>query len=232
MERTLDHRLLSIERSLRIHKLLNLSLLLLLGIGASAVVFATGRTATPDVVRTKGLIVEDSHGNPRVIISASLSTVPGRTRTDEIDGIVYLDSDGTERLTFGKLPDPMTANGIESRRVGGAGVLIHDKEGIERGGYSVLDDETALLTLDWPKTGEAVALSSRPEFSGVGLFYRSDVGLYRDSIGMFTTAKDDRAFLKVTDTSGRERAVLISEGTSQPRLLQFDGDGKKVDGKL
>ena len=230
MEKLLDHRLQSIERSLQFHKRVNFMLLLLLG--ASAIAVATAHTPSYDVIRAKGLVVEDSQGNPRIIIGASLKNVHGRARTDDIEGIVYLDQDGTERITFGKLPDPMTPSGIQPRRVGGAGILIHDKEGIERGGYSVLDDASALLTLDWPKTGEGVALSSRPAFSGIGLFYRSDVGLYRDSIGMFTTAKDDRAFLKITDTAGKERAMLISEGTSQPRFRQFDSDGKEIDEKL
>lgn len=102
-------------------------------------------------------------------------------------------------------------------------------EGVEHGGHSVLDDDTAALTVDWPKTGEGATISSNPDFSGVGLFYRSDIGVYRDSIGMFTTANDDRVFLKITDTTGKQRALFMSQGTEQPKFQQFDKDGNQIE---
>lgn len=231
MTEQISRRLDAVERSLKLHKALNLALLLAIGASVGAMAIANIRHGASDVIHAKGLVIEDAKGRPRIALGAPVHALRGRTRTDALEGIVYLDESGKDRLTFGSEPDPMTANGIVPRRVKGVGVLIHDKDGVERGGYSVLDDDSAVLTLDWPKTGEGVALTSNRAFSGVGLFYRSEPGVYRDAIGLFATTGQERAYLKLTDTAGSERTTLTVEGTSQPKLRQYGPDGEEIQGR-
>lgn len=176
---------------------------------------------SPNVVRARGLIIEGADGKPRIMIGAPIPDLTGRQRRDSFTGILYLDENGHDRLTFGKKPDPQTAHGIVERRVGGVGILLHDKNGIERGAYGVLDDDVALLTLDWPQSGEALALSASPAMAGIGLFYRSEPGVYRDAIGMFTFVQDDRVLAKVTDAQGTERMILRGQGGEKPEFSGF-----------
>lgn len=200
----------------------------------AAVIFSAAVVSSPmkdeKVLRVRGLIIEDAMGRPRIALGAPLDQIAGRDRTDELVGIVYLDENGADRITFGKSPDPMTADGIKPRRVGSAGILIHDKDGVERGGYSVLDDDTAILTLDWPKTGEAAVMSSGDSFSGIALFHKSELGVYREAITFGVESEGDKSFAKITDSAGVERLSIKTSGTDEPALQRKNKSGQDVSG--
>ncbi len=181
-----------------------------------------------NILEVNGLIVKDEQGKPRIVIGAPAKNVKGRNRPDELYGIAYIDENGNDRLTFGKEPDPMTPNGILPRRVQGAGILIHDKEGIERGGYGVLDDSTALLTLDWPKTGEAIALSSNNNFSAIGLFHRSSIGQYREAVTIGTIPNKSLTFLRFSDTLYKQRLLIEGSGLNNIELKKFNKEGRSI----
>lgn len=181
-----------------------------------------------DVLNVKGIIVRDNQGKPRIVIGAPSKAIKGRKRQDELVGIVYLDENGNDRLTFGKEPDPMTPGGIVPRRIGASGILIHDKDGIERGGYSVLDDDMALLTLDWPKSGEGVSISSSKEFSALGIFHKTKIGEYKEAITIGTMPKHSYSFIRFSDTLYNERFLIDSKGINNIEIKKFDKDGKKL----
>lgn len=216
-------RIKNIERQLRIYRAGCIILLLVVG----AVVCMSTRS-NDDILRVKGLIIEDAQGRARIIMGAPAPKVPGRTRTDDFTGIAYMDENGADRLTFGKEPDPMTAGGIKPRYVGGVGILIHDKAGVERGGYGVLDDDRALLTLDWPKTGEALALSADDHFAAIGLFHWSKPGVYREALTMGVIRKSQQSFLKITDTGGTEQLRVQTDSTQPPLIKQYNSAGKEI----
>ncbi|NIF05086.1 hypothetical protein F3J23_06485 [Chryseobacterium sp. Tr-659] len=180
------------------------------------------------VLEAKGLIIKDEQGHPRIVIGAPLKKIKDRTRPDELYGIVYLDENGRDRITIGKDPDPMTPKGIFPRRTGGAGILLHDKDGIERSGYSILDDDMAVLTLDWPKTGEAIALSSGNNFSGIGVFHKSDIGKYREAVTIGVLAEKKQSFLKICDSMTNIRAMITQENMKNPELKHYDKNGKET----
>jgi len=182
-----------------------------------------------EIIKAKGIIIVDNNGNPRIIMGAPIKNVNGRQRTDELMGISYLDETGIDRLTFGKEPNPMTTDGLKPRRVQGVGILIQDKQGIERGGYGVLDDETALLSLDWPKTGEAIAISSGKDFSGIGLFHKSKLGEYREALTIGNIASKKQTFMKIVDTAYNDRFRIEAVGGENVKLKKFDGKGNKIE---
>jgi hypothetical protein len=224
MENDVEKRLSRLENQLKLYKFGILALAIVAAATVSA--YVSSSSADKTVLRAQGLIIEDDAGRPRVAIGAPLQEMSGRNRTDELIGIVYIDENGTDRLTFGKAPDPMTVEGIKPRRVAGAGILIHDKDGVERGGYSALDDDTALLTIDWPKTGEAAVMSSGNGFSGIALFHKSGLGVYREAITFGVESDGDKSFGKITDAAGTERFSLRTEGTQEPVLKRQSDAGR------
>lgn len=228
METSIDLRFRKIEQQLRFYKL---GFFTACTLGATLLYGFSFANKKIDVIHAKGLVIEDQAGKPRIVISGDLSKIPGRKREDALSGIAYLDELGVDRLTFGKEPDPMTAEGIKPRRVAGAGLLIHDKDGVERGGYGVLDDETALMTLDWPKTGEAAVVSSSSDFSGMALFHRSSIGQYREAITLGAFRKNDASFIRITDASSRERLVIQTSGDGQPEIKHYDQQGRSLQAK-
>jgi len=181
-----------------------------------------------DIIKTKGIVIVDNNGKPRIILGAPVSKVSGRIRTDDLYGISYLDASGIDRLTFGQEPAPMTPEGLKERRVPGVGILIHDKQGIERGGYGVLDDEMAVLTLDWPKTGEAIALSSGKDFSGIGIFHKSKLGEYREALTIGNIASKKQTFLKVVDTNYVDRFRMEADAAKNVVLKKYNESGKEI----
>ncbi len=221
-------RLERLERKLKAQRFL-----LILGIATSALAFsgwahASAQGPADRILIARGLIIEDEAGRPRIVIGAPVNKVPGRKRADDLFGLAYLDPSGHDRITFGQLPDPATPDGVLPRRSSGEGILINDSDGIERGGYSVLNDDTALLTLDWPKSGEAIALSAGQKSAGLGMFYRGDLGQYRDAMGAFIVPEADRAFAKMSDADGRERLILDLRGSGEPTLRSFDQKGAEI----
>lgn len=116
--------------------------------------------ATEDVLRARGLIIEDEAGRERILLGAPIPEAANRVRTDEArvsdvwaprfpdaymdyyqdyshdtNGMLILSEDGFDRLVVGDpTPDPNIG-----KRIGPAtGMVINDAEGFERTGYGVL----------------------------------------------------------------------------------------------
>ncbi|QIG54077.1 hypothetical protein G6N82_07840 [Altererythrobacter sp. BO-6] len=128
-------------------------------------VLLAGGFAAPqdDVIRTKGIVIEDSEGRARILIGAPAPTVAERLRTDparhkdafawlypdgdvtpasrlnnDTFGILILDEKGHDRVALGApVPDP-----LNGRRIGPAyGLSVHDDDGIERAGFGQIKDK-------------------------------------------------------------------------------------------
>jgi len=115
------------------------------------------------VLRARGLIIEDNEGRERILIGSPIPTAKNRVRTDlervkgtwakrfpssekyietyktyqnEMSGILLLDSNGFDRLALGDpVPDPNTGRRIAPS----SGLVINDEEGFERTGYGLLN---------------------------------------------------------------------------------------------
>lgn len=115
----------------------------------------------PDIIRVKGIIVDDMNGKERIIIGTPNAFAVNRVRTDtnrvkklwskyfpsqymswynkynhDNFGILILDSAGVDRIAIGSpTPDPNIG-----KRIGPlTGIIINDNNGFERTGYGVLD---------------------------------------------------------------------------------------------
>ena len=118
---------------------------------------------SPELIRTKGIIIEDAQGRERILIGAPIPLSSYRVRDDydkvekaygdwfppeanfmsnfkshvdnKTNGILILDENGFDQLAFGDpVPDPFMG-----RRIGpSTGMVINDSVGVERSGYGLL----------------------------------------------------------------------------------------------
>lgn len=175
-----------------------------------------GNQVPPDVIRTKGIVIEDTEGKPRILIGAPVPVVPERMRTDtarvrkfwgsrfaqkedwfmdlyqtyqhSANGIILLDENGHDRVAIGSpVPDPWFG-----KRIGAStGITLLDEEGLERSGYGLLKVDgvyRANLGFDYPgKEGMTFTLDDNGE---TGIFIRdAEKSIFigkADSTNMFT----------------------------------------------
>lgn len=132
--------------------------------GGFIFIMTTGLAAPQDtMIRTQGIIIEDSEGRARIMIGAPAPDVEERLRTNparqqdafgwiypekhlqpahrlnnDTFGMIVLDENGHDRVALGApVPDPL--NGI---RIGPAyGLSIHDEDGVERAGVGHIKDK-------------------------------------------------------------------------------------------
>jgi hypothetical protein len=175
------HRISHLEAQVaRLQLMMATMAVLLLAIGLAAFT-----QSHPNVIRARGIIIEDAAGRERILIGAPIPAAKNRVRTDSIrareawagrfpnadqymgyyanyrhtmHGVLVVDENGFDRVALGdSTPDPNIG-----RRLGpGTGVQINDDRGFERSGYSVFKvngSDRVVLGLDSPR-GEGVVLS-------------------------------------------------------------------------
>ena len=160
-------------------------------VASLAVLFAVGLVSAfagrqSDVIRVRGIIVEDAAGRERILIGAPIPEAGHRVRTDSarvaqtwaqrfpdpdrymgwyadyrhsVHGMLVLDENGFDRLAVGdSTPDPNIG-----KRIGpSTGMQINDAEGYERSGYGMLTvngRDRVVLGLDSDRGTEGVTLS-------------------------------------------------------------------------
>jgi hypothetical protein len=189
----LEARVHQLERTLRRFQIA--AVIVVVAVVAAAYLYLGANVSADEgvkVLRVRGLIIEDAQGRPRMLLGAPAPTVPVRKRQEETTGLVVLGEDGVVRLVMGFAPDPQSG-GRASRRIGsGPGLMINDKDGNERGGLGMMDNDGRIsLGLDYPSGGEAVSLSVLP---------------------------NDEASLHLKDPSSLVRAALVLRRDSAAKL--------------
>jgi hypothetical protein len=150
---------------------------------ALVVLFVRNGAAADDVLRARGLIIEDEAGRERILIGAPVPEAVNRVRTDEArvrevwapgfpeaymdyyqdyshdtNGMLILSEDGFDRLIVG---DPTPDPNIGRRIAPATGMVINDTEGFERTGYGVLPVNGGYnvgLGLDTDRIAEGLSL--------------------------------------------------------------------------
>jgi hypothetical protein len=152
----------------------------------------------------RGLIIEDEKGRERILLGAPVPKVPGRKRRDETSGLIVLGENGADRVAVAApTPDPQIKGEVSKRIGAAAGLVLDDKDGNERGGFGVLDnDSRVVLGLDYP-AGEAITLAVIPE---------------------------EGASLQVKDTKTLVRAALVERKDSPAKFYGVNwGDKSMLD---
>jgi hypothetical protein len=163
-------------------------------------------------------VIVDAQGHERMLIGEPVPASKGRTRKDDAsDGIVFLGKTGADRLALGQLPAPVIGGKTGKRICDGDnyGLVLFDKQGIERGGMAFLGMGRVVLGLD-----RAAPLS--------------------DAIGMMVDDKEGFAGMIVNYGDGKVQAPAFELGTTANEVhmqfygkdnlphaqLNFDGKGK------
>ncbi len=188
-----------------------------------------GESKTGQVLRVRGLVVEDASGRPRILLGAPIPEVKERKRKDDMTGLLVLGEDGADRVALGApTPSPQIGGKVGQRIAEAAGLQIMDHAGNERGGFGYLENGRVVLGLDYPGR-EAVALFVMPEgYAGILVSSDNDGGHERG--GIVVDNKKGSAVIKLADRKSRERAMLLVEEDSDAKLLLHDAkDGSYAD---
>ncbi len=153
-----------------------------------------------DILRARGLIIEDASGRERILIGAPVPQAKSRVRTDmakvtkawgkrfpnmdwykgldhSTNGILILDANGFDRIAIG---DPTPDPNIGKRFAPAVGIQISDQEGFERTGWGYLPAKDRVV----------LGLDSRNGQEGVTLFILED-----DMTGLNINAGEKAIFL-------------------------------------
>ena len=195
----MQERMEKLERELRLMKFYAALLTLVITVGAIAA-FRPGAQRA-DVIRVRGIVIEDARGRDRILIGAPVPESKARVRTDlarveqtwakrypnpkqymeyykgyrhSVHGIVVLDENGQDRLALGdSVPDPNIG-----KRIGPAtGIMLNDAQGFERSGYGMLTvqgKDRVVLGFD-DDQGEGIALAL-VDGGHTGLMMRTPAG--------------------------------------------------------
>jgi hypothetical protein len=214
-----QHDLTRLEREFRTYRrrtgVIHLTLLAL-------AVTAFARTPA-DVLRVRGLIVEDSTGAPRVVIGAPL-TLAGYKSAQAGAGVAVLSSTGALQAAMGAPTPAPRIDGKVVKRIGdGAGFVIADGAGNERGGMAVFPDGRANVCLDYAKgVKEAACLvvNGGDAYSGLVVNGTPSQKAYDRLTALVNN--DGTALVKIAAPDGQERAILYAKGTERAQLFVLD----------
>src|SRR5215472_10309324 len=207
-------RLRGLDKKLKLFQILS-GAAAVIAISCIAYVAAQTRWHTnqsPGVLRLRGLVIEDAAGRERVLIGAPVPAVQARKRQDNTVGVIVLGENGADRLALGApVPEPQI-QGVVSQRIGkGAGFIMDDENGNERGGFGVLDnDGRATFGLDYPSgKGEAITMGVLPGETGIqihdsktivraSLLERGDAAPVLYGLNLLSPTKVDMGILRLS----------------------------------
>lgn len=212
-----------------------------------------GEAREPDVLRLKGIIIEDDQGRERILIGAPIPHAHNRVRTDfdkavkqwgkrfpNMDwfkklnhatyGMLILDENGIDRVGIGSpSPDPSIG-----QRVGPVhGIIINDEEGFERSGYGYIPGHSVGLGLDH-RSGEGLNLLILEDGTN-GILIRAEGGAPSSFIGHAPA----KSFINKTTTPLQGLSLRAKNGaravfnaaTNPPSIELFRDNGESI-GKL
>jgi hypothetical protein len=179
-----------------------------------------------DVLRVRGIVVEDARGKPRILLGAPIPAVEERQRKDAASGLVLLDAAGVDRLQIGEVGGPQMGGKLQPRIADATGLMVCDAQGDERAGFGYLANGQVGWGLDY-ESGEAIVAAILPErgVAGIVINAESEDGVSPRAI-LMTGA--DGVGLRLSDGEGRERAVLEVGGLGAPALQVLDASGALV----
>lgn len=200
---------------------------LLAGVAVLALVLVAARgPAAAEVLRARGLVLEDDQGRARLLLGVNVPEVAERLRKDPAAGLVLLDEQGHDRLQMGHVGGPQMGGTLQERISPATGLSVNDAAGDERGGFGLMDNGRAVMGLDAP-SGEGVMLFVAPDLGMNGLMINSHTGDQTTQRISLAAKATGEAALSFNDTVGRTRAVLrCNDGA--PALEALDADGRPL----
>jgi len=221
-----DKRLERLERNIRSLRTALLLLVLIVIVGSSGAMLSNGKG---NILRVRGLIVEDAEGNPRILIGAPFPEVKERKRADRTTGILILDEKGIDRLSIGSpAPNPQIKGTVVKRMSPATGIQINDSNGNERTGYGILGSGSVVLGMDY-ESGEGLGLFISKELGYAGVLINGDKRPPNNQRVFIGTSlkKESPGFLVLNDNNGT-KYTLFEMKDGMPLWKAYDKDGNLI----
>jgi hypothetical protein len=225
--RILEKRTQQLERRLRTFQWTALFAIMVIGAYAVAKLPLAYADAPPgaQILRTRGIIIEDEKGRERILLGAPIPLVEGRKRKDATTALLFLNENGTDRVVVGFSPDPQIKGLVAKRVAPSSGIQINDDNGNERGGFGYLDNGRVSLGLDW-KDREGVSLTIDDQAGHAAVMLGGETGGY-ERVGLFV-GRDGTSLVKVAHPGGMEALIMKVTGDAAPELLQVNQQDRTV----
>jgi hypothetical protein len=239
MSTSLEQRMQSTNRQVKVLRVTSvIQFIILLFLAMSLLTHHAVRAgSSSDVLRIRGLIIEDGEGRARILVGAPFPSVTGRKRQDEASSaILFLDPSGSDRLLVGEGIGARINGKIYSqqqRSVPGSsyGINIMDGSGNERGGFGFTAVPSgggrAIIALDRP-VGDAwgAVVDDKTGWAGMTFNYPMPLGEYQPGIEM--GLEKERPFLHLKGKNDYSRAELSLGADGTPSLTIQDKNGKQI----
>lgn len=167
-----------------------------------------------EILYTKGIVIQDANGIPRMAMGFPIVN-ENRKRKDTLNGLVFMDEKGMDRIHLGKHGKLFLGGKYEDRLNDGWSIFFNDSKGEERSGYGFSDDDNSVgLGMDYGGEfgGEAIYLYAAPNiaFLTINADLQKNKGI-RDRIVLWHETDKDLSIAKISDSKKEGRIILKTE---------------------
>jgi hypothetical protein len=226
MEEELVNRIRKLENELKSTKYLVIFLILMFIILAFQYITVQQKNQlTVNLVRTRGLILQDEKGRDRILMGNPLPYSELRKRTDKRAGLLMMDEMGNDRLFIGKQGALQVKGKLYNRIDQGWGFLVNDQHGNERGGLGMLDSlNSMVLGLNYPGR-EGIMIVAEPDHAFMAI--HSDSEDHPSERMVFSCKRNaiEKTEIKISDQEGDDRIILQTASEDEPHLVYRKKNG-------
>lgn len=222
----MESRIKSLERKSTIQTVIILALLFAF---IWLYVHPTGKSNN-DILHVRGIVIQDADGNARMAMGFPIDN-EYRQRKDTLNGLVFMDENGMDRIHLGQHGDLFLGGEYHKRLNNGWSLFFNDSKGEERSGYGFSDDDNSVgLGMDYGGEfgGEAIYLYAAPKiaFMTINADLQKNNGI-RDRIVLWHDTDKDLSLAKISDSKKDGRIVFKAEKGGNPNIELIDSLGNK-----
>lgn len=190
----------------------------------------TSKSSNDEIIYTKGIVIEDENGKPRMAMGFPIEN-KNRLRSDTLNGIVFMDKKGMDRIHLGQHGKLYLGGKYHERLNEGWSLFFNDDKGEERSGYGFSDDDNSVgLGMDYggESGGEAIYLYAAPQiaFMTINADLQENEGI-RDRIVLWHETDKDLSIAKISDSKKNGRIVFKAEKGRNPKIELTDSLSNK-----
>ena len=207
----MENRIKSLEKTTRIQTLIIIVLsVTMIGLYVSPILTSSNK----DIIYTRGIVIEDENGKPRMAMGFPIENT-NRLRTDTLNGLVFMDENGMDRIHLGQHGKLYLGEKYLDRLNDGWSLFFNDSNGEERSGYGFSDDDNSVgLGMDYGGEfgGEAIYLYAAPNiaFMTINADLQQNKGV-RDRIVLWHETNKDLSIFKLSDSKKDGSVIFKTE---------------------
>lgn len=202
------------------------------GIAGCAIALGAMRPAN-DVLRARGMVIVDAHGQPRIVLGAPIIESVPDPKLAGASGMVVLDSAGRLGAAVGINNPLVSTDGKAGKRIGSsAGLTIYDpRTGGERGGMAAFADGRANTCLDYEgKQKEAVCMSVAPNNEYAAMLLNANPSMEGYDQAAMVVKADGSGVIKILGGGANRSGVMLVGGKGPRPIMVYDSAEKEIVG--